>query len=140
MRTARLNLDKGEHTVVFNDLPAEAVPGSIRVDGKATGKLDIGSVDTRRRYVARADQAALQAERKQHRGRDRAAARRARRLAQGQEDAAQTQKTLLANLAALPRPHRAARRASRCRRGLDRRFWVSSRPAWPTAQRAAARR
>jgi len=100
-RTARLNLDEGEHTVVFNDLPAEAVPGSIRVDGKATAKLAIESVDTRRRYVARADQATLQAERKSiedevERLRDE------RGLAQGQQDAAQTQKMLLNNLAELP--------------------------------------
>ena len=40
-RAARLSLDKGEHTIVFNELPAEAVPGSIRVDGKATAQLDI---------------------------------------------------------------------------------------------------
>ncbi|HWK33041.1 MAG TPA: DUF4140 domain-containing protein, partial [Hyphomicrobium sp.] len=38
-RAARLSLDKGEHTLVFSDLPAEAVPGSIRVDGKATAGL-----------------------------------------------------------------------------------------------------
>ena len=62
-RTARLTLEKGEHTLVFRDLPAEAVPGSIRVAGKATAKLDIGSVDTRRRFVPRADQAELQARR-----------------------------------------------------------------------------
>jgi len=100
-RTARLNLDKGAHTIVFSDLPAEAVPGSIRVDGKATAKLDIESVDTRRRYIARADQAVLQAERKRledeiERLRDE------RGLAQGQQDAAQTQKMLLTNLAELP--------------------------------------
>ncbi len=100
-RTAQLNLDKGDHTIVFSDLPAEAVPGSIRVDGKATANLAIESVDTRRRYVARADQAALQAERKEiedeiERLRDE------RGLAQGQQDAAQTQKTLLNNLAELP--------------------------------------
>jgi uncharacterized protein (TIGR02231 family) len=100
-RTARLNLEPGMHTIVFDDLPAEAVPGSIRVDGKATAKLDIESVDTRRRYVARSDQAVLQAERKRiedeiERLRDE------RGLAQGQQDAAQTQKTLLSNLAELP--------------------------------------
>jgi len=100
-RAARLSLEKGEHTVVFNDLPAEAVPDSIRVDGKATAKLDIESVDTRRRYIARADQAAVQAERKRiedeiERLRDE------RGLAQGQQDAAQTQKMLLTNLAELP--------------------------------------
>lgn len=100
-RTTRLNLEPGMHTIVFDDLPAEAVPGSIRVDGQATAKLDIESVDTRRRYVARADQAVLQAERKRiedeiERLRDE------RGLAQGQQDAAQTQKTLLSNLAELP--------------------------------------
>src|SRR5262245_45859563 len=60
-RTARMALGKGEHTLIFNDLPAEAVPGSIRVDGKATAGLDIQSVDTRRRYIPRADQEAVQA-------------------------------------------------------------------------------
>ena len=100
-RAARLTLDKGAHTIVFSDLPAEAVPGSIRVDGKATAKLAIESVDTRRRYVARADQATLQAERQSiedeiERLRDE------RGLAQGQQDAAQTQKMLLNNLAELP--------------------------------------
>jgi uncharacterized protein (TIGR02231 family) len=100
-RAARLNLDKGEHAVIFSDLPAEAIPGSIRVEGNATAKLSIQSVDSRRRYIARADQASLQAERKRiedeiERLRD------ARGLAQGEQDAAQTQKTLLTNLAELP--------------------------------------
>jgi hypothetical protein len=100
-RTAQLNLDKGEHTIVFDDLPAEAVPGSIRVDGKATAKLDIESVDTRRRYIARADQATVQAERKSIED-EIEKLRDERGLAQGQQDAAQTQKTLLTNLAELP--------------------------------------
>lgn len=100
-RATRLTLDKGEHAIVFSDLPAEAVPGSIRVDGNATAKLNIQSVDSRRRYIARADQAVVQAERKRiedeiERLRDE------RGLAQGQQDAAQTQKTLLTNLAELP--------------------------------------
>lgn len=100
-RTSRLTLDKGEHTLVFSDLPAEAVASSIRVDGKATAKLDIQSVDTRRRYVPRADQAQVQAERRRiedeiERLRDE------RGLVQGQQDAAETQKLLLTNLAHLP--------------------------------------
>jgi len=100
-RTARLKLDKGEHTLVFSDLPAEAVASSIRVDGKATARLDIQSVDTRRRYVPRADQAQVQAERRRiedeiERLRDE------RGLVQGQQDAAETQKLLLTNLAHLP--------------------------------------
>jgi uncharacterized protein (TIGR02231 family) len=100
-RTARLSLGKGEHTLVFNDFPAEAVPGSIRVDGKATAGLDIQSVDTRRRYIPRADQEALQAERKSIED-EIEKLRDERGIIQGQEDAAQTQKTLLQNLAQLP--------------------------------------
>lgn len=100
-RTSRLTLDKGEHTLVFSDLPAEAVASSIRVDGKATAKLDIQSVDTRRRYVPRADQAQLQAER-QNLEDEIERLRDERGLVQGQQDAAETQKLLLNNLAQLP--------------------------------------
>lgn len=100
-RTARLSLDKGEHTLVISDLPAEVVPGSIRVDGKATAGLDIQSVDTRRRYIPRADQEALQAERKSIED-EIEKLRDERGLIQGQEDAAQTQKMLLQNLAEMP--------------------------------------
>jgi uncharacterized protein (TIGR02231 family) len=100
-RTTRLALPKGAHTIVFTDLPAEAVPGSVRVNGQSTAKLNIESVDSRRRYVPRADQAVVQAARKRiedeiERLRDE------RGLAQGEQDAAQTQKLLLKNLAELP--------------------------------------
>ena len=101
LRTARTTLNEGEHVIVFNDLPAEAVPGSIRVDGKATAKLDIQSVDARRLYIPRADQATLQAERKRLEN-EIEKLRDQRGLAQGQQDAAQTQKTLLGNLAQMP--------------------------------------
>ncbi len=100
-RTARITLSEGEHTIVFNDLPAEAVFGSIRVDGKATAKLDIQSVDARRLYIPRADQAVLQAARKRLED-EIEKLRDERGLAQGQQDAAQTQKTLLNNLAQMP--------------------------------------
>jgi uncharacterized protein (TIGR02231 family) len=100
-RAARLSLDKGDHTIVFSDLPAETVANSIRVDGKATGKLDIESVDTQRRFIPRADQAALQAERKSLED-EIEKLNDDRTLVQGQAEAAEKQKTLLANLAALP--------------------------------------
>lgn len=100
-RAARLSLEKGEHTLVISDLPAEVVPGSIRVDGKATSGLDIQSVDTRRRYIPRADQEALQAERKSIED-EIEKLRDERGVIQGQEDAAQTQKMLLQNLAQMP--------------------------------------
>jgi hypothetical protein len=132
MRAARLTLAKGEHTLVFSDLPAEAVPGSIRVDGKATAGLDIQSVDTRRRYIPRADQEALQAERKGIED-EIEKLRDERGLLQGQEDAAQTQKTLLQNLAQMPvrSPRKASpfRRRRPCRRPTGRRSCRSSHRA-----------
>jgi len=100
-RTARLNLEKGDHTIVFSDLPAETVANSIRVDGKATGKLDIESVDTQRRFIPRADQAALQAERKSLEDQIEKL-NDDRTIAQGQAEAAEKQNTLLGNLAELP--------------------------------------
>ncbi len=63
-RVAKVTIDKGDHTLVFRDLPAEAVEGSIRVEGNATGKLEIGSVDTRRLFVPQADAAANETERR----------------------------------------------------------------------------
>jgi uncharacterized protein (TIGR02231 family) len=64
VRTARVKLDRGEHTLLFAELPAEAVAGSIRVEGKATGKLEIGAVDTRIVSVPRTDDAAVASERR----------------------------------------------------------------------------
>ena len=66
-RVAKVTIDKGDHTLVFHDLPAEAVEGSIRVEGNATGKLEIGSVDTRRLFVPQADAAAERVREAQHR-------------------------------------------------------------------------
>ncbi len=100
-RRARLSLEQGAHTLVFDDLPADAVPASIRVSGNATAKLDIGSVDTRRRFVPRADQALLQQRRKDFEDQIEKL-RDERGLLQGQQDAANTQKRLLGNLADLP--------------------------------------
>ncbi len=64
VRTTKVKLEPGEHTVLFSDLPAVAVPGSIRVEGKSTGKLEIGSVDTRRLQVPRTDPAVQATERR----------------------------------------------------------------------------
>jgi uncharacterized protein (TIGR02231 family) len=64
LRTARVQLERGEHTLLLTDLPAEAVAASIRVEGKATGGLEIGSVDTRSVSVARSDEAAVATERR----------------------------------------------------------------------------
>ncbi len=100
-RVAKVKLDKGEQVILFGDLAAAAVPGSIRVEGRATGKLEIGSVDSRRLFVPRTDAAAADAERKRiedeiERLRDE------RTTLDGQVQAAEQQKALIANLTQLP--------------------------------------
>jgi hypothetical protein len=65
VRKARVKLGKGEHTVLFVDFPAETVAASIRVEGKATAGLEIGSVDTRKLSVPRSDDEAAASERRQ---------------------------------------------------------------------------
>jgi uncharacterized protein (TIGR02231 family) len=64
LRTARVKLESGDHTLLFLDLPAEAVASSVRVEGKATAGLEIGSVDTRTVSVPRADDAVAATERR----------------------------------------------------------------------------
>ena len=100
-RVAKVQLEKGEHTVVFNDIPASAVAGSIRVEGTATGKLDIGSVDTARKFLARADSQAADGERKRLED-ERDALHDAKTVVEAQAHAAETQKQLITNLALLP--------------------------------------
>jgi uncharacterized protein (TIGR02231 family) len=107
-RTAKVQLEKGEHAILFRDLPADAIDGSIRVEGNATGKLEIGSVDTRKLFVPRADSEAAAGERRQiedeiERLRDE------RATFEAQVQAAESQKALITNLTQLPtRPAPAA--------------------------------
>jgi uncharacterized protein (TIGR02231 family) len=110
-RVGRLTMAGGEHVILFTDLPAQALPGSIRVEGRATGALQIGSVDTRRVSVPRTDEAIAATERKRvedaiERLKDE------RAVLQALVEAAQTQKALVNNLAQLPTqtpaPHAAA--------------------------------
>lgn len=100
-RIAKVKLDKGEHTILFNDLPASAVDGSIRVEGTASGKLEIGSVDTRRVFVPRADAAQAASERRRIED-EIEALRDDRARLDAEVQAAETQKTLISNLAQLP--------------------------------------
>lgn len=107
-RTARMKIEPGEHILLFADLPAEAVASSIRVEGKATGKLEIGSVDTRRVSVPRGDDAVAATERR--RIEDAIEKLKDERSAlQASIEAAETQKKLIDNLTRLPtRPAPAA--------------------------------
>src|SRR5215813_11358210 len=100
-RIGRVTMERGEHVILFTDLPAQALPGSLRVEGRATGMLEIGSVDSRRVFVSRSDSAVAASERKQiedaiEKLKDE------RALLQAAVDAAQAQKALINNLANLP--------------------------------------
>jgi uncharacterized protein (TIGR02231 family) len=51
-RLAEAKLDAGEHTLILEDLPGELDPQSIRVEGDATGQIEIGSVDSKLVYLS----------------------------------------------------------------------------------------
>ena len=100
-RTARVKLEKGAHTLLFTDLPSEAVAASIRVEGKATAGLEIGSVDTRSLSLPRGDDAVAATERR--RIEDAIEKLKDERSAlQAAIQAAETQKRLIENLTKLP--------------------------------------
>ena len=100
-RVGKVTLEGGDHVILFTDLPARAIQSSIRVEGKATGSLEIGSVDSRRVFVPRTDDAIAATERKRVEDAieklkdDRATLQTA-------VQAAEMQKTLIGNLAQLP--------------------------------------
>jgi len=100
-RVAKVKLDKGLHTVVLSDLPADAVETSIRVEGLATGKLEIGSVDSRRLMVPRTDEAAAASERRRIED-EIELLRDQRSSAEARMKAAETQMNLIGNLSELP--------------------------------------
>lgn len=101
-RLAKVKLDKGEHTIIISDVPAGAVPGSIRVEGKATGKLEISSVDTSRKLLQRAESQAADAKRKTLEDQIEQLNDQ-KTILQSEAQAAATQKKLIENLAELPK-------------------------------------
>jgi uncharacterized protein (TIGR02231 family) len=101
VRVAKVQLEKGDHVIRFRDLPAGAVEGSIRVEGSASGKIEIGSVDTRRMFVPRADAEAVASERRQIED-EIEALRDSRAVAEAEVQAAEAQKALITNLTQLP--------------------------------------
>lgn len=107
-RIAKVKIEKGEHTLVFQDVPAAAVQNSIRVEGNSTGKIEIGSVDTRRLFVARSDSQEAESERRKIED-EVEALRDEKSTLEAQAQGAETQKSLIANLTQLPtRPAPAA--------------------------------
>jgi uncharacterized protein (TIGR02231 family) len=100
-RVAKVKIEKGMHTVVLSDVPADADPSSIRVEGLATGKLEIGSVDSRRLMVPSTDVAVAASERRRIED-EIEILRDQRSSAEAQLQAAETQKNLISNLSQLP--------------------------------------
>ena len=100
-RVGKVKLEGGDHVILFTDLPARTVHSSIRVEGKATGTLEIGSVDSRRMFVPRTDNAVAATERK---GVEDAIEKLKddRAVLQAAVQAAEAQKKLIGNLAELP--------------------------------------
>ena len=101
-RIAKVKLVPGEQRIVLPDLPAQAIPGSIRVEGKSAGKLDIGSVDSRRLFVPSTDPAVSETERKKLEDQIEAL-NDTRALFEGQVQAGEAQRKLLTNLAEMPK-------------------------------------
>ncbi len=101
-RALKVKIEPGEHTILINDLPAGALPQSIRVEGKSTGgQLQIGSVDSRRVSVPRADSAAIAGQRRDLE--DRIEKLKDQRLVlQSDIQAAEAQKVLITSLTQLP--------------------------------------
>src|SRR5262245_41725796 len=100
-RVGKVRLEAGDNVILFTDLPARAIHSSIRVEGKATGSLEIGSVDSRRTFVSRTDDAIAASERKRvedaiEKLKDDKA------VLQTAVAAAEMQKALIGNLALLP--------------------------------------
>ena len=54
-RVAAAKIGAGEHALVFEGLPGDLMPETIRVEGDALGKIEIGSVDARMVYVGSSD-------------------------------------------------------------------------------------
>lgn len=100
-RAATVRLPKGEHTLIFPDLPERLIARSIRLEGRGGAKFEIGPINTRRLEVPRTDEAAAASERRpledeMDRLKDELS------LIEGQILAADTQKAFVGKLLELP--------------------------------------
>ena len=99
-RVTHVMLVAGDQTVVLKDLPASLVGDSLRVQGEATGKVEIGSVDTRVFVLSEEDKSGEDARKKLM---DQLQELEDKQTAlQATLTAANTQRQLINNLANLP--------------------------------------
>jgi uncharacterized protein (TIGR02231 family) len=101
VRLVNVKLGAGDSVILLTDLPARAIANSIRVEGTASGKLDIASVDSRRVFVPHTNEAVAASERKRledaiEKLKDE------ENMLQAAVQAAEAQKALIGNLAQLP--------------------------------------
>ena len=100
-RIVKVRIPAGGHTIVIPDLPPQAQPPSIRVEAKASGRLTIGSIDSRRLSVPRGDQEAAAGARRRIEA-EIEKLRDERALIAAEQQAAEAQRTFLTNLLQLP--------------------------------------
>jgi uncharacterized protein (TIGR02231 family) len=100
-RVAKVKLVAGAHTIILSDLPQQAQAASIRVEGKATSKLEIGSVDSRQLAVQRRDPAAVASARRTIEA-EIEKLRDERAVILSEQQAAESQRSFLSNLLQLP--------------------------------------
>ena len=100
-RVAKVEIPEGAHTVILSDLPEGTDLNSIRVEGRATGSLEIGAVDSRRTNILRRDSEQSKSERRKL---EDAIEEQTDRLAElnAKIESRQIQKRYVENLAGLP--------------------------------------
>jgi uncharacterized protein (TIGR02231 family) len=100
-RLADQEIDAGAHTLVIKDLPAGAVLGSIRVEGKSDGDLRIGAVDAKRVQFLSGD-AERQSSARKELEEDLERLTDAMDQLRSEIETREAQKTFIANLTSLP--------------------------------------
>ena len=104
-RVAKVSLTPGDQTIVLRDLPAGLIGDSVRIQGEAAGKVEIGSVDTRVFYLSEDNATVSEDARKKMQDQLQVLVDKLSGL-QTAVDVANTQKQLVTMLVNLPqRPH-----------------------------------
>lgn len=102
IRKATVRIPKGSQKLVLSDLPAQAIRGSIRVEGVSSGgRLQIGAVDQRRKFVLSTGRGDTDADRKRLE-REIEQARERIQVLESEIENRKIQKRFIENLAALP--------------------------------------